>query len=164
MGLWIHAADLRRASACDALASQLEPHARHGSALLVEFPSGVHADAAELQACSARLVQMRIATAYRVADADALACASALAGTGNADENPRCAGLRTELAAARRSRLFTDIAFDHDAAGAMEALTAAKPFRWNAWNVEPAAFSGAASARFSMAVLGVAELPGDSGR
>ncbi|HEY1043573.1 MAG TPA: sulfatase-like hydrolase/transferase [Telluria sp.] len=154
MGLWIRVPDLRSAAACDTLASQLGQNGKHGGAVLVEFPSGSHANAAELQACSAKLVGMGARTAYRVSDAEAAACSRATADNG--DTSP-CAGLQQDLAAAHGSRLFTDIAFDHGVAPAMDALEEAKSFQWNTWNVAPANYSAAISERVAMTIVGVDE-------
>ena len=158
MGLWIHAPALRGGS-CESLASQLGQGGRPGHAVLVEFPSGSHANTAELTSCSAKLAGMGVATSYRVADLDALPCARSIAAGAKAGDTAACTALGKDLEAARRSRLFTDIAFDYDATPAIGALGTAKSFRWNTRNVAPAGYSAATSERFAMTILGVVERP-----
>ncbi|MFD2367402.1 sulfatase-like hydrolase/transferase [Pseudoduganella sp. GCM10020061] len=159
MGLWIRAPELRSGASCDTLATQLEQEGKPGKSILVDFPAGSHANAPELKACSARLVGMGVATLYRVDDTDALPCARAVAADRKSADAPVCAGLREDLEAASRSKLFTDIGFDHEAAPAIGALTAARSFRWNTWNVAPAGYSAAMSERYAMTILGVVERP-----
>ncbi|HYE41192.1 MAG TPA: sulfatase-like hydrolase/transferase [Ramlibacter sp.] len=159
MGLWIHAPISNGGEWCAALADQLGRGGQPGSSVLVDFPTGSHANAEALASCAKTLVGLDVATAYRVSDTDSLQCTHAIAAGGKAGESAACTSLRDDLLAARRSGLFTDIAFDHDNAPALKALAAAKSFRWNTWNVAPAVYSAATAGRYAMTIVGTVERP-----
>ncbi|HEU4853170.1 MAG TPA: phosphoethanolamine transferase [Telluria sp.] len=153
MGLWIRAPQLRSGAQCNALTDYLGGNGAPAHPVMVEFPSGSHANAAELRSCSGRLGKLGVATSYQVPDAEASACARVLAEGGRFNAARSCSRLRKDLAAAKRSRMFTDIGFDHGAQSAMEAVKAARDFKWNTWNVAPESYAGAVSERYRMAVL-----------
>ncbi|HEU4853169.1 MAG TPA: sulfatase-like hydrolase/transferase [Telluria sp.] len=155
MGVWIHAPDLRTRAPCDALARQLRRLRAPGNPVLVEFPAGAHANAADLAPCAASLVGTGVATSYYVPSTEAVSCAHALAGGRAFGARRSCIRLRNDVAAAHRSGLFTDIGFDYAGVRAMEGFREAGYFRWNTWHMPPGDYSGAASERFKMTILSV---------
>lgn len=157
MRVWMRAPDVQGVAQCEGLANALQEHGAAARSLMVEFPAGSHKHAKELKSCTSRLAELGVASSYRVADADASECARAIAAGGRVDAARSCTRMRKDLTAARRSRMFTDIGFDHGAVAAIEAMKAAKAFRWNTWNVAPADYSGDMSEQFTMTILRTAE-------
>ena len=151
--VWLRAPDLQSAAQCEGLASALQQHGAAAGKVLIEFPAGTHKHAKEFTSCTAKLAEIGVTSSYRIADADASECARALAEGQRADAARSCTRLRKDLAAARRSKMFTEIGFDYAATPAIKATKGSDAFRWNTWNVSSAAYTGEMSEQFGMTIL-----------
>lgn len=135
---------------CSRVAGFLTGQHRKAGPVLVEFAD---ADIAPLRECAGALKQALHAVAYRVASDDALACADALRGGEQMNQDASCIKLRRDVENAHRSDIFTDLSFHHDALEAIERIEVAKHLRWNVSGVAIQNLPRLAVDRFRMIAL-----------
>jgi glucan phosphoethanolaminetransferase (alkaline phosphatase superfamily) len=152
IALWMSGENLNTSKNCLLLYNFLND-AKYNNRILIEFPSGIYKNKAELNSCITGLRSDKYAISYSVPENDLISCSKALA-IGRVFELERsCLFLRDDIKSALDSDLFSDFSFDYRGIKAMENIRLARKLRWNTWNVSPESFNEINFGGFGMVIL-----------
>lgn len=150
--LWIDAKNLSTETNCMAMARYLHARRAQLETVLVELPSGSHAQAHQLGACTQAMRRDRLAVSYYLPTELAVSCSEQLAAGRSFKQVRACTDFEDDARRAHGSGLYTDISFDYLGLRAVESTPFLKSYAWNTWNVAPQQVESIKPERFRMII------------
>jgi len=136
LSLWLQIDDLNERRFCQQLLALIEPAISAGQTVLISLATKIDLTDPNVIGCVQTLRKKGVQTAYSLPQDHLLACSEAHALISSL-RRVACQPLGEKIDEIVQTELFTDLSFDFHALSAIELISAAKAFRWDATNVEP---------------------------